>query len=119
MRGSVYHETWGYRSWQKRDDLAGKTAEHILNLVKVVSRGGNYLLNIGPRGDGSIVEFEADVLKGMGAWLRVNGEAIYGAQAQPFRQLAFGHATVKPGKLFLFVREMPADGPHTLRCCRG
>ncbi len=107
---SVYHETWGYRSWQKRGDLPGKTAEHILNLVKVVSRGGNYLLNIGPRGDGSIVEFEADVLKGMGAWLRVNGEAIYDAQAQPFRQLGFGHATVKPGKLFLFVRERPADG---------
>ncbi|HEY3440982.1 MAG TPA: alpha-L-fucosidase [Paludibaculum sp.] len=111
---SVCHETWGYRSWQKRDDLPGKTAEHILNLVKVVSRGGNYLLNIGPRGDGSIVEFEANVLKGMGAWLRVNGEAIYGAQAQPFRQLAFGHATVKPGKLFLFVRERPADGRLTL-----
>ena len=107
---SVYPETWGYRSWQQRTDLAGKTREHILNLVHVVSRGGNYLLNIGPRGDGTVVEFEADVLCGIGRWMQQNGEAIYDTQPQPFRQLAFGGATVKPGKLFLMVSQWPADG---------
>jgi alpha-L-fucosidase len=107
---SIYDETWGYRSWQKRGDLATKTAEHIERLVKVVSRGGNYLLNIGPRGDGSVVEFEAEVLEGMGRWLKDYGEAIYGASAQPFRQLAFGHATVQPGRLYLFVKTRPAGG---------
>ena len=106
---SIYTDTWGYRSWAKRTDLAGKIREHILNLAQVVSRGGNYLLNIGPKGDGSVVEFEADVLKGVGAWLKENGEAIYGSGPQPFRELPFGYATVKPGKLFLLVRDWPKD----------
>ena len=107
---SIYDETWGYRSWQDRSDLNGKITEHIVKLVEVVSRGGNYLLNIGPRGDGSIVEFEADVLRGAGRWLSTNGEAIYGTQPQPFRQLDFGYATVKPGRLYLMVRNWPAGG---------
>ena len=75
--GSIYGETWGYRSWQERKDLAGKTNEHLLNLVKIVSRGGNYILNIGPRGDGTVVEFEADVLRGVGTWVKANAEAVY------------------------------------------
>lgn len=107
---SMYDETWGYRSWQERNDLAGKTDEHILKLVKVVSRGGNYLLNIGPRGDGSVVPFEADVLRGMGRFVHANAEAIYDTQPQPFRELDFGYATVKPGRLYLFITKWPADG---------
>jgi alpha-L-fucosidase len=107
---SIYHETWGYRSWQKREDQAGKANEHIVKLVEVVSRGGNYLLNIGPRGDGSVVEFEAGILQSIGEWLKVNGEAIYATQPQPFRKLEFGHATVKPGRLYLMVRDWPRDG---------
>jgi alpha-L-fucosidase len=107
---SIYHDTWGYRSWQPREDLPGKTAEHIVKLVEVVSRGGNYLLNIGPRGDGSVVEFEVSILRGIGRWIEANGEAIYGSHPQPFRQLDFGYATVKPGKLFLMVRNWPSDG---------
>jgi alpha-L-fucosidase len=111
---SIYSETWGYRSWQKRDDLPGKTLENIQRLVQVASRGGNYILNIGPEGDGSVVPFEADVLRGIGAWLRVNGAAIYASQAQPFRSLDFGYATVKHeaghDMLYLFVKNAPADG---------
>jgi len=108
--GSIYGETWGYRSWQERKDLAGKTNEHLMNLVKVVSRGGNYILNIGPRGDGSVVEFEADVLHGVGAWVKANSEAIYGTGAEPFRELDFGYATTKPGRLYLMVAKWPGDG---------
>ncbi|QOY88609.1 alpha-L-fucosidase [Paludibaculum fermentans] len=107
---SIYHETWGYRSWQKREDLPGKINEHIIKLVEVTSRGGNYLLNIGPMGDGSVVEFEQKVLEGIGAWVKVNGEAIYGAGPQPFREVAFGQVTVKPGRMYLMVRQWPADG---------
>jgi len=73
---SIFHETWGYRSLQPREDLQGKIDEHVKNLTHVVSRGGNYLLNIGPRGDGSIVEFEADVLRGIGKWLTENSIPI-------------------------------------------
>jgi alpha-L-fucosidase len=107
---SIYTDTWGYRSWAKRDDLSGKINEHIFNLVQVASRGGNYLLNIGPKGDGSVVEFEADVVRGVGRWLQANGEAIFGSQPQPFRRLSFGYVTAKPGKLYLLVRKWPGDG---------
>jgi alpha-L-fucosidase len=107
---SIFPETWGYRSWQKRDDLQGKIRENILRLVEVVSRGGNYILNIGPEGDGSVVPYEADVLRGIGDWLKDRGEAIYATTAQPFRKLDFGYATVGQGKLYLFVKDVPGDG---------
>src|SRR4030095_13822967 len=107
---SIFPETWGYRSWQKRDDLQGKIRENILRHVEVVSAGGNYILNIGPEGDGSVVPYEADVLRGIGDWLKDRGEAIYATTAQPFRKLDFGYATVGQGKLYLFVKDVPGDG---------
>ena len=69
---------------------SGKVEEKILSLIKVISRGGNYLLNIGPRGDGSIVEYEKDVLHGIGEWISKNSEAIYGTEANPFTPLLLG-----------------------------
>ena len=69
---SIYHSTWGYRSWQLREDLNGKIADLTSGMRQVFEQGGNYLLNIGPRGDGSIVEFEAEVLHGIGKWIREN-----------------------------------------------
>ena len=107
---SIYKETWGYRSWIERTNVAEKTREHIERLVAVVSRGGNYILNIGPRGDGSVVEYEAEILKGAGDWLRINHDAIYGTQPQPFRHLPFGYATVRDNRLYLFVKQIPKDG---------
>jgi alpha-L-fucosidase len=111
---SIFGETWGYRSWQKREDLPGKINENILRLVEVVSRGGNYILNIGPEGDGSVVPYEADVLRGVGQWIKGREEAIYATTGQPFRKLDFGYATVGKGKLYLFVKDIPADGKLTL-----
>jgi alpha-L-fucosidase len=107
---SIFSETWGYRSWQKRTPLDEKIHEQILRLVKVVSRGGNYLLNIGPKGDGSVVDYEADVLRGTGQWLHRNSDAIYDTSPQPFRKLDFGYATVKGNHLYLFVEHLPAGG---------
>ncbi|MCU1292284.1 MAG: glycoside hydrolase family 29 (alpha-L-fucosidase) [Bryobacterales bacterium] len=107
---SIFADTWGYRSWEKRTNLEAKTREHVLRLIKVASRGGNYILNIGPRGDGSVVPYEADVLRGIGRWLQQNGEAIYGVRPQPFRELDFGYATVKDNRLFLFVEHPPQSG---------
>jgi alpha-L-fucosidase len=102
---SMFNETWGYRSWQKRGDVEGKIRENIVKLVQVASRGGNFILNIGPEGDGSIVPYEADVLRGMGAWLKANGEAIYGTQASPFSSVRFGYVTVKGTGVYLLIKD--------------
>lgn len=108
---SFFHETWGYRSWQKRGAAEDKLREKILSLIKVVSRGGNYLLNIGPRGDGSVVEFEEEVLRGMGKWLERYGEGVYGAEANPFdHAFAWGDVTMKGNSLYLFVADRGAAG---------
>ncbi|WP_160710728.1 alpha-L-fucosidase [Chitinophaga solisilvae] len=108
---SVYDETWGYRSWQQHGPAADKAHEKLEGLIKVVSRGGNYLLNIGPRGDGSVVDFEKEVLLMNGRWLQRNGEAIYSAQANPFdTTFPWGEVTAKAGKLYLHLLKYPADG---------
>ena len=101
---SMFDETWGYRSWQKRADAPAKMKEKLLSLIKVVSRGGNYLLNIGPKGDGSVVPFEAEVLTGIGNWLDKNGEAIYATQANPFSQsFSWGDVTCKEHCIYLIL----------------
>ncbi|WP_165023849.1 alpha-L-fucosidase [Dysgonomonas sp. ZJ279] len=107
---SFFHETWSYRSWQERGSEKAKMREKLISLIRVTSRGGNFLLNIGPRGDGSIVEFEKDVLLNIGKWLDKNGEAIYNTDADPFH-LAFtwGSITSKSDKLYLHILDMPAD----------
>ena len=107
---SIFSDTWGYRSWQERTDISGKIEENILRLVQVVSRGGNFILNIGPEGDGSIVPYERDVLHGIGSWMAIRGEAIYGTSPQPFRHLDFGYATTKADNLYLFLRDAHRAG---------
>lgn len=108
---TIYHKTWGYRTWQERLGLKDKIAEKIEHLSKVASLGGVYLLNIGPRGDGSIVEFEADVLRGVGEWMQIHKEAIHGTEPQPFYEnLPYGCATFRPRKLYLHVHDLPEDG---------
>ena len=109
---SMFDETWSYRSWQKRGDKHEKAMEKLRSLINVVSHGGNFLLNIGPRGDGSVVEFESEALKEIGAWLKENGEAIYATEASPFREdFAWGKSTRKGNKLYLILSgEYPANG---------
>ncbi|CQB87890.1 Alpha-L-fucosidase [Chlamydia trachomatis] len=74
---SIFDETWGYRSWQERGSVEAKVEEKLTALLKVVAYGGKYLLNIGPKGDGSIVPFEAEVLQRIGEELAPFQEAIY------------------------------------------
>ena len=107
---SFFDETWGYRSLQKRGTLEEKVQEKIKSLIKVISRGGNYLLNIGPKGDGSVVEFESSALKQIGKWVKLNREAIYGTTANPFHGVfSWGDITTKDNALYLFIEDMPSS----------
>ncbi len=100
---SMFDDTWGYRSWQERKDPLTKAEEKLLALINVVANGGNYLLNIGPKGDGSIVAYEEKVLLEIGKWLDANGTSIYSSEVSPLPEQPWGSITMKPGRLFLYV----------------
>jgi alpha-L-fucosidase len=106
------NNTWGYK---KNDTNFKSTATLLRNLIDIAGKGGNYLLNIGPDANGEIPQPEIDRLLEIGKWLDANGEAIYATNASPFqRQLPWGCATQKPGKLFLHVFDWPKDGNLTV-----
>ncbi|MDE3098924.1 MAG: alpha-L-fucosidase [Verrucomicrobiota bacterium] len=83
----------------------------IHDLVDIASKGGNYLLDVGPTGDGAIPEGAVNDLKQIGNWMAVNGDAIYGTSASPFkRQPSWGRVTCKGDTLYLHVFDWPKDG---------
>jgi alpha-L-fucosidase len=100
---ATINHTWGF----KKQDHDWKSAGAIaFKLVDIVSKGGNYLLNVGPMADGVIPQPSQDVLRAVGRWLQVNGEAVYGAGASPFGEefgeyTARGAKDVRGGTLFL------------------
>lgn len=105
------NDTWGFKS----DDLNWKPLSTIIrNLVDIASKGGNYLLNVGPTREGEIPAESVRLLKEVGAWMRVNGESIYGSQSSPFPRLPWGRCTSKPDgsntRLYLHVLDWPAEG---------
>ena len=98
------NETWAYN---KNDRKFKSTTELVRALIDAASKGGNFLLNVGPTPEGKIQpEFEERLLQ-IGDWLRMNGEAIYGTTYGPLQDLAFGRSTAKGGTVYLHVFDMP------------
>jgi alpha-L-fucosidase len=86
------NDNWGFRAtdtnWKSTEDL-------IHNLVDIASKGGNYLLNVGPTAEGLIPTESVKRLEEVGAWMKVNGESIYGTMASPFPATPWGCCTMK------------------------
>ena len=102
------NDTWGFKFY---DDNWKSTETIIRNLIDIASKGGNYLLNVGPTAEGLIPQPSVERLAEIGRWMTVNGQSIYGTTASPFaKQLSFGRATSKGGRIYLHVFDWPADG---------
>ena len=102
---------WGYNKndhdWKSTEDL-------IRKLVDIASKGGNFLLNVGPTAAGEFPPESVERLRGIGRWMEVNGEAIHGTGASPFAELPFGRCTLRQegedATLYLHVFDWPEDG---------
>lgn len=131
------NNTWGYKS---TDNNHKPTETLVRNLIDIASKGGNYLLNIGPMPDGTIPQPHMERLLAMGKWLQVNGESIYGTSANPFPRVSTNtpaatagqggnrgrapvvwdwRATSKlnadgSGRIYLHIMQWPADGKFSL-----
>ena len=101
------NDTWAYN---KNDRHFKSTRDLIRTLIDVVSKGGNFLLNVGPTPEGIIQPEFVERLRGIGAWLKVNGEAIYGTTYGPIQGQAFGRTTRKGNTVYVQVFEWP-KGP--------
>ncbi|HWR37441.1 MAG TPA: alpha-L-fucosidase [Clostridia bacterium] len=100
------NDSWGYQP----GDNAWKTPQQVVrNLVSCVRDGGNYLLNIGPKPDGSIPEESVRILTEVGQWVSKNGDAIYGSDPCQVRRSNYASFTRKGNTLYMHVHFWPGD----------
>jgi alpha-L-fucosidase len=104
------NDNWGYNS---HDHNFKSVAQLIGLLVETASKGGNLLLNIGPKADGTFPDESVERLTAIGRWMRVNGEAIYGTTASLFANAPF-RSTTKGNRIYLFVTDWPEVPPLAL-----
>lgn len=107
------NDTWGF----KTSDTKWKSTETLLhNLIDIASKGGNYLLNVGPTGEGEIPAASLERLAAIGAWMQINGESIHGTTASVFPKVSWdGRSTTRrtpDGKtlIYLHLFSRPKEG---------
>jgi alpha-L-fucosidase len=104
---ATINDTWGFKTddenWKSVPDLVRK-------LVDVASKGGNYLLNVGPTSSGVIPQPSVDRLEAIGEWLRTNGQSVYGTRPGPIQGLDWCRSTTSDTGVYLHVFDWPADG---------
>jgi alpha-L-fucosidase len=104
---ATINDTWGFKS----DDHNWKSVEELIRkLVDCASKGGNYLLNVGPTADGVIPQPSVERLQGVGKWLERNGQSIYGTRAGPLQSLEWCRTTASGNKVYLHVFDWPSGG---------
>ena len=97
--------------WYKGENVSAKSNKELIRmLVDIASKGGNFLMNVGPRPDGELSRTEYEALSGVGEWMGINGESIYGTRKGQFLQLEWGRSTTKGSTIYLHVFDWPADG---------
>jgi alpha-L-fucosidase len=101
------NDHWGYN---KHDNHWKSAKELIQILVDCSSKGGNYLLNVGPTSEGLIPPPSVERLKSMGEWMKVNGQSIYGTTASSIDKPQWGRSTTKGATIYLHVFDWPKDG---------
>ncbi|GIO32545.1 MULTISPECIES: alpha-L-fucosidase [Paenibacillus] len=101
------NDSWGYKksdsNWKRPDVI-------IRQIVDVVSKNGNLVINVGPTATGEWDPVSESILLEVGQWLRVNGDGIYGAGASPTAKPSWGRCTLKGQTLYLHIYDWPADG---------
>ena len=118
------NQKWGFVNDTEADWKA--TGVLLRHIIDSASKGGNFLLNVGPTAEGELPQRALDRMAGIGRWMRVNGEAIHGTTATPFEQApTWGRITRKPAeggtaeRLYLHVFDWPRDGVLRLPLAQG
>ena len=105
------NNTWGYKYF---DENWKSTETLVQNIIDIASKGGNYLLNVGPTAEGLIPEKSVIRLKEIGKWMDAFGETIYSSSASPFEKPEWGRFTQKQDKIHVYVFDWPEDGKLTI-----
>ena len=114
---ATMNTSWGFK---KSDENWKSTKQLIRALVEVASKGGNYLLNVGPTAEATIPMPSTERLKQVGEWLRIHGESIYGTRMSPWTiPPEWGMITTKPGRVYLHVFDWPKSGKLELHGLRS
>lgn len=110
------NESYGYNE----NDKSHKPASHFIRLLaSATAKGGNILMNIGPKGDGTIDVIDQEILRGVGRWMKTSGESIYGATATGLPTQSWGETTAKGDNIYFHVFDVPASGKIVVNGLKG